>query len=107
MEIFLSKGQIMRIKLNLDCHCVETEIRRIYNLKVRACLKDRRVTAHDADVIELLKKLIETVDFPRLRSSVHGVLLGEKWPAALVFDGDKIPWIEIRNQRIGMDGKRQ
>jgi len=105
MEKILDYGQNMRIKLNLDTHCVETEIRRIYNLKVRACLKDRRVTIHDADVIELLKNLIETVDFSRLRSSIHGVLHEEIWPAFLVVDGDNTPWIEIRNKRIGMNGK--
>ena len=97
--------QIMRIELNLDSHCVETEIRRIYKLKVRSCLKDRSVTTHDADVIELLKKLLETVDFPRLRSSIYGILQGKKWPAVLVVGGDEIPWIEIKNQRMGMDGK--
>lgn len=95
----------MRIELNLDSHCVETEIRRIYNLKVRSCLKNRRVTTQDADMVELLKKLIETVDFPRLRSSIHGVLQGEKSPSLLVVDANKTPWIEIRNQRIGMDGE--
>jgi hypothetical protein len=97
----------MRIELNLDSHCVETEIRRIYNLKVRSCLRNQRVTTHDADVIELLKKLIETVDFSRLRPSIHGVLQGEIRPAALVADGDKAPWIEIGNKRIGMDGRKQ
>lgn len=97
-------GRFMRLELNLESHCVETEIRRIYNLKVRSCLKNRRVTTQDSDVVELLKKLIETVDFARLRSSIHGVSQEKILPAALVVDGDKSPWIEIGNKRIGMNG---
>jgi hypothetical protein len=104
VEQRFENGRFVRIELNLDSHCVETEIRRIYNLKVRSCLKNRRVTTQDADVVELLKKLIETVDFSRLRSSVHGVLQEKILPTALVADGDKSPWIEIGNKRIGMDG---
>jgi hypothetical protein len=96
----------MRIELNLDSHCVETEIRRIYKMKVRSCLRDKRVTPHDADVIELLKKLLETVDFPRLRSLVDGILQGGKWPVALIVDGDGIPWIEVNELRIGVDSKQ-
>lgn len=97
----------MRIELNLDNHCVETEIRRIYKSTLRSCLKERRVDAHDADVIELFKKMLETVDFPRLRSSIDRILHGEKWPATLVVEEDKTPWIKIKNQRIGMDGSGQ
>ena len=96
----------MRLELNLDNHCVETEIRRIYNAKVKSCLTGQRITAHDADVIELLKTLLETVDFPGLRSALKAVSGENKYPAVLVVDKTNRPWVEIKNQRIVMGGKQ-
>ncbi len=96
----------MRLELNLDSHCVETEIRRIYNAKVRSCLRGRSVTAHDADVIEHLKALLETVDFPALRSALKAASGDQTYPAVLVIDQTNSAWVEIRNQRIKMGGKQ-
>ncbi|ACN15433.1 hypothetical protein HRM2_23380 [Desulforapulum autotrophicum HRM2] len=102
----LGEWGIMRIKLNLDNHCVETEIRKLYNAKVKSCLRGQTITDHDADVIELLKALLETVDFPGLRSALKAVSGEKTYPAVLVVDRTNKPWIEIKNQRIEMGDKQ-
>lgn len=94
----------MRLKLNLDNHCVETEIRRVYNARVGECLKNSRVSAEDEELIELLKNMLETIDFPSLRSSWRDLAGGSGRDAILVVDDGRQVWIEINNKRINMDG---
>ena len=110
----------MRLKLNILNHCVETEIRSIYNSRVRACLKGGVVSDSDEEIIELLKTMLETVDFYSLRSSL--INLGLRDPGLggsglralegeviLVWEGGSVGesysrvWIEINNERIGID----
>jgi hypothetical protein len=94
----------MRLKLNLDNHCVETEIRRLYNARVGECLGHRRVSAEDEEIIELLKNMLETIDFPSLRSSWKDLAGGPGRDAMLVLEDGRQVWIEINNKRINMDG---
>jgi len=57
------------IKLELTRHCVETEINRLYNLRLSDSFK------HDADKaaiekdIEALTRALETLDFAKLRNT--------------------------------------
>ncbi len=94
----------MRLKLKLDNHCVETEIRRIYNARVGECLKNPRFSEDDGQIIELLKTVLETMDFSSLRSSFRELAGGSGGDAMLVPEGDRRLWIEINNKRISMDG---
>ncbi|MCP4119446.1 MAG: hypothetical protein GY737_29415 [Desulfobacteraceae bacterium] len=94
----------MRLRLELDNHCVESEIRRIYNARVGDCLKSGRFSADDEEVIELLKNLLETVDFSRLRSACRELAGNPGTDAELVLGDDRRVWIEIDNKRISMDG---
>lgn len=94
----------MHLKLNLDNHCVETEIRRLYNARVGECLAHRRGSAEDEALIELLKNMLETIDFPSLRSSWKELSGGPGRDAMLVLEDDSRVWIEINNKRINMDG---
>ena len=110
----------MHLKLNILNHCVETEIRSIYNSRVKACLKQGVVSADDEEIIELLKTMLETVDFYSLRSSLTELALidsglggaglraleGEvilAWEGDSVGESDSRVWIEINNERIGID----
>lgn len=105
----------MRLKLNILHHCVETEIRRIYNSRVKACLKQGVVSVVDEEIVELLKNMLETVDFYTLRSSLIKFGLGAPGSGSLegeiilVSEGDSVResdsrvWIEINNERIGID----
>ncbi len=94
----------MRLKLNLDNHCVETEIRRIYNARVRKCLGHGRVSAEDEELIELLKIMLETMDFSSLRSAWKELAGGSGRDAILFKENGIQVWIEINNKRISMDG---
>lgn len=94
----------MRLNLNLDNHCVETEIRRIYNARVGECLKNGRFSVDDGQIIEVLKTVLETMDFPRLRSACRELAGGSGRDTMLVLGGDRRLWIEVNNKRISMDG---
>ena len=58
----------MKIKLNLSRHCIETEIKRLYNQSVLKYFK-----ADDKDniekQIEILQHALQTLDFGKLRSA--------------------------------------
>ena len=58
----------MKIKLNLSRHCIETEIKRLYNQSVLKYFK-----ADDKDriekQIEILQHALQTLDFGKLRST--------------------------------------
>ncbi len=58
----------MKIKLNLSRHCIETEIKRLYNQSVLKYFK-----ADDKDriekQIEILQHALQTPDFGKLRST--------------------------------------
>ena len=58
----------MKIKLNLSQHCIETEIKRLYNQSVLKYFK-----ANDKDriekQIEILQHALQTLDFGKLRST--------------------------------------
>jgi len=61
--------------LDLSRHCIQTEIRRLYNRSVSRYFKLEKEDPQLAADIELLKNALETLDFPRLRSA-HGALAG-------------------------------
>ncbi len=58
----------MKIKLNLSQHCIETEIKRLYNHSVLEYFK-----ANDKDELEkqitILQHALKTLDFEKLRST--------------------------------------
>ncbi len=63
------------MKLDLSRHCIETEIRRLYNRSVSLYFKLKKEDPQLEAEIELLKTALERLDFPRLRSG-HGELAG-------------------------------
>jgi hypothetical protein len=77
--------------LDLSKHCIQTEIRRLYNRCVSRYFKLEKEDPELASDIELLKAALETLDFPGLRSE-HKALAGGR--------GD--PLIELES---GDDGK--
>ncbi len=58
----------MEIQLNLKTHCIETEIKRLYEQAVRQYFKPHADKAALEETIDLLKKALECYDFSRLRS---------------------------------------
>ncbi len=57
----------MDIRLNLERHCIETEIRRRYNRAVADCFKAKADMPELERRVEMLKTALETFDFPQLR----------------------------------------
>ena len=65
------------MKLDLSRHCIETEIRRLYNRSVSLYIRLKKEDPVLAADIELLKAALEGLDFPGLRSG-HGELAGKQ-----------------------------
>ena len=58
----------MRFRLNLERHCIETETRKLYNARIRACLQDPGLTDVLEPEIQVLQQALETLDFSGLRA---------------------------------------
>jgi len=65
------------MKLDLSKHCIETEIRRLYNRSVSRYIKLKKIDPQLETDIELLKTALERLDFPNLRSG-YGELAGRQ-----------------------------
>ncbi len=59
---------MLSIRLNLKHHCVETEIKRVYNRALSACLKNKSNDSELENRLEILQTALEEFDFPYLRS---------------------------------------
>jgi hypothetical protein len=57
----------MQIKLNLSRHCVETELKRLYNRSVSNYFNGKKNRQRLEEQIEILKSILERSDFARLR----------------------------------------
>jgi len=57
----------LKIKLDLSSHCIETEIKKIYNRFVSEYLKKKSEDTALEQRIETLKTALETLDFGFLR----------------------------------------
>ena len=59
----------MKIILDLSKHCIETEIKRFYNRSVSKYFKPNADKAGLEREIEILREVLETFDFKRLRNT--------------------------------------
>ncbi len=95
----------MNIKLNLSRHCVETEMKRLYNKSISEYFKAESEDEKKGleDRIELLQKGLESFDFNRLRSR-HPELSGEKEAEVQLFaESGGRPGILINGDKIDAD----
>ncbi len=90
----------MRQRLDLSRHCIQTEIRRIYNKKLLFCLKKKHVDHVDEDEIEALRYALEFFDFPLLRARFPELTGGSSAEVFLVTTKERGLVIEINNQLI-------
>ena len=67
---------LTHIPLDLRHHCIETATRRLYNRKVAQYFKAAKNKPRLEAEIEILKAVLETFDFGRLRS-LYPVLAGK------------------------------
>jgi hypothetical protein len=76
----------IHIQLDLRRHCIETAARQSYNQKVAQYFKDEQGRGRLEEEIALLKVVLETFDFSRLRGA-HPVLAGKsERPVAITLD---------------------
>ena len=89
----------MDIQLNLTRHCTETEIKRQYNKAVSAYFKaDTETRQRLEPTIEVMRRALETLNFPHLRT---------RYPP-LAGGTDRHIVLSCRNENItiAIDGKK-
>lgn len=91
---------MIRIELDLSSGCIQTAIKKKYNRLLAACLAAEAEDGEIEEKVELLKYLLETAQFPRLRAQ-HPVLAGhhdaDVW---LSMDDGRQAVIVADNQKI-------
>lgn len=83
----------IKIKLDLQEHCIETEIKKIYNHRVSVSLKQGLTDELERE-IEGLKTALETFDFGKLRSHYRQLAGGANQWAILKISRNGVPDIE-------------
>jgi hypothetical protein len=90
----------MKIRLDLSTHCIETEIKRRYNLEISAYFKAGLEEQQQLEpIIDILRLALETFDFARLRAQ-HPELAGGADHDVRIFKENKQISIAIDNTTI-------
>lgn len=91
---------MVRIELDLSSGCICAAIKRAYNHQLSVCLAAEKEDGAAEEKNELLKYLLETANFPRLRAR-HPVLAGHHHaPVWLTMDDDRQVVIVADDQPI-------
>ncbi len=85
---------MLPIRLNLKRHCVETEIRRVYNRTLSACLKNKDDSELE-DRLEILQKALQELDFSYLRTANTDLAGGSSAEISLAQGSQGVPVITI------------
>lgn len=75
-----------RIQLDLSKHCIETEIKRIYNSAISAYFKENADKKQVENIIEMAIYALEHFDFLRLRSQYPSLAGKTNDPVCLMVD---------------------
>jgi hypothetical protein len=71
--------RIMDVQLDLSTHCIETEIKRCYNLKISAYFKAGLNERQRLEpIIDMLRLALETFDFAKLRTRYPALAGGRR-----------------------------
>jgi len=84
----------IKIKLDLQAHCIETQIKKIYNHRVSVSLKQGLTDELERE-IEGLKTALETFDFGKLRSHHPQLAGGANHWAIFTIGLNGVPHIEL------------
>jgi len=84
----------IKIKLDLQEHCIQTEIKNIYNHRISVALKQGLTDELERE-IEGLKTALETFDFGKLRSHHRQLAGGANQWAILKIGLNGVPKIEL------------
>lgn len=90
----------MELRLDLSNHCIETEIKRRYNLEISAYFKAGLEEQQRLElIIDMLRLALESFDFARLRAR-HPELAGGANHNVLIFMKNKQISIAIDNTTV-------
>ena len=89
-----------KVKLDLGRHCIETEIKKLYNQFLADYFKADSDKESLEKKIDLLQKALQYIDFGSLRSA-HPQLAGDcRAPVFIMVDDDERMVISIEEQDI-------
>jgi hypothetical protein len=92
----------LKINLNLRKHCIETEIRRLYNRSVSEYFKSGRDKERLEKKIDALKTLLEKSDFNRLRSSCSELAGHSDAETVLLIEDDRCALVLSNGEKIDL-----
>lgn len=81
------------MQIDLDCsqHCLETATKRLYNQLLSQYFKTKEYKGLLETQIKMLKKSLESFDFPKLRST---------YPELAGHDSGKVALLEEKNENL-------
>jgi hypothetical protein len=88
----------VKIVLDLSGHCIETELRSLYNRALSDCLKGVGDT-HAEQIVEMTRYALERLDFGRLRS-LYPPLAGRSRCRVILFVKDQGIGISIDDEPV-------
>jgi hypothetical protein len=90
----------MIINLNLERHCIETEIRQLHHQSMVAYFKNPSERNHLSMIIESLDQAIANWDFSALRSTYHELAGHVEIPVQLIADDTGEVALRIDGRKI-------
>lgn len=92
---------IMEVQLDLSTHCIETEIKRRYNLEISAYFKAGLEEQQRLEpIIDMLRLALETFDFAKLRTRYPALAGGAGHNIRISIEENKRIVIAIDNTTI-------
>ncbi len=95
----------MEIQLDLRQHCVETEIKKLYNLALSAYFRPDADKPRLEARIGLLTLALEGFDFRSLRGHYADLCGGSSQPVVLFEDLDGVPRLRVGELPVDITGK--
>lgn len=93
------------IQLDLRRHCVETEIKKLYNLALGDYFRPGADKQSLETRIGLLALALEGFDFPALRGHSPGLCGGSSQPVFLFEDHDRVPRLRVGESPVVTGGE--
>jgi hypothetical protein len=95
---------VVEIQLDLRRHCVETEIKKLYNLTLGAYFKPNADKPGIEARIRLLTRALAGLDFAELRSRYPDLCGGGSQPVVLFEDPEGVPRLRLKDFPVDTSG---
>lgn len=97
--------RVEEIQLDLRRHCVETEIKKLYNLALGAYFRPAADKQGLEGRIGLLTSALESFDFPALRGHCPDLCGGSSQPVFLFEDPEGVPRLRVGESPVDAPGE--